>query len=320
MAQAKVIERPKTVQAVQTTTIADRRTRACEAVIQQARKIIDQEGSGEASLMKIKALLVDLAAKGDALFPQSDFALPVAQARNHVLVEEDGDGLGLYLTIGLPGKEAAPHCHGIWCVNASLAGRELHQFYRRTDDGTRPGYAMVEEIGQSLVTPGLGMIMMDQSIHATKVLGDEPAWGLALYGYALTRFPSVLWFVPEFCSVRATPSRRDALASVFVEVAPQECCATSFKVTIANTGQTIDCEDDSPILCAAIAAGIDYPYACASGNCATCISELKSGEVTMLPYGDGALSLAQQQDGKILACRAQPQSDVEIMWLGRGRR
>jgi len=317
MAQTKMIERPK---AVQTTTIAERRLLACQGVIQQARKIVDQDGSGEAPLLKIKALLIDLAAKGDVLFPKSDFALPNAQARNHVLVEEDGDGLGLYLTIGLPGKEAAPHCHGIWCVNASLTGRELHRFYRRTDDGTRPGFATVEEIGQSLVTPGLGMIMMDQSIHDTKVLGDEPAWGLALYGYALQRFPSVTWFIPEFCSVRTTPSRRDAVVPVLVQAAQQECRVTSFKVTIANTGQTIDCEDDSPILCAAIAAGIDYPYACASGNCATCISELKSGDVVMLPYGDGALSLAQQQEGKILACRAQPQSDVEIMWLGRGRR
>ena len=92
------------------------------------------------------------------------------------------------------------------------------------------------------------------------------------------------------------------------------------RVTIANTGQTIECAQDRPILHAAVAAGIDYPYICASGNCAACISELKSGEVSMLPHGDGALSAAQKAEGKILACRARPCSDVEVIWLGRGRK
>jgi hypothetical protein len=54
------------------------------------------------------------------------------------------------------------------------------------------------------------MVMADHDIHATEVVGDQPAVGLALYGYALARFPSVTWFPPGFMSVRATPSRRHA--------------------------------------------------------------------------------------------------------------
>ena len=54
------------------------------------------------------------------------------------------------------------------------------------------------------------MAMADHDIHATFVVGSEPAVGLALYGYALARFPSVVWFHPEFSSVRATVSRRMA--------------------------------------------------------------------------------------------------------------
>lgn len=93
-----------------------------------------------------------------------------------------------------------------------------------------------------------------------------------------------------------------------------------YKVTIANTGQVIDCPGERTILHAAVTQGIDFPYVCASGNCATCITELGAGEVSMLPYGDGALSAAQRKDGKILACRARPRSDVTVTWLGRGRR
>ena len=40
----------------------------------------------------------------------------------------------------------------------------------------------------------------------------------------------------------------------------------------------------------------------------------------MLPRADGALSPQQVAEGKTLACRAQPRSDLSITWLGRGRR
>jgi ferredoxin len=94
----------------------------------------------------------------------------------------------------------------------------------------------------------------------------------------------------------------------------------AFQVLIGNTGKTIACAADQRILYAAVTAGVDYPYTCATGNCAACISELRAGEVSMLPYSDNALSAAQLADGRILACRARPLSDCEVVWLGRGRK
>jgi predicted metal-dependent enzyme (double-stranded beta helix superfamily) len=188
--------------------MSEQRTEACITLLRQVRTIVDADGTGGAALETIKGLLVGLANRGEALFPLGDFAMPVAHGRNHILALEDGDGMGLYLTIALPGKEAAPHDHGIWCVNAAISGQEVHRFYRRTDDGSRDGYATVEEINEVTVAPGQGMAMADHAIHATEVVGLEPAVGLALYGYALARFPSVVWFHPAFSSVRATPSRR----------------------------------------------------------------------------------------------------------------
>jgi ferredoxin len=92
------------------------------------------------------------------------------------------------------------------------------------------------------------------------------------------------------------------------------------QVSIKNNGQVIRCAGNETILHAAIVAGIDYPYACASGNCGTCISQLDEGAVTMLPRGDAAISAAQVKAGQTLACRARPKGDVAITWLGRGRR
>jgi predicted metal-dependent enzyme (double-stranded beta helix superfamily) len=184
------------------------RTEACENLLRQARVIVNAEGTGEVGLEQLKGLLVELANQGEALFPRGDFAMPDAHGRNHILALEDGDGMGLYLTIALPGKEAAPHDHGIWCVNAAISGEEVHRFYQRTDDGSREGYATIVETGEVLVAPGQGMAMGDHAIHATEVVGDVPAIGLALYGYALSRFPSVVWFHSSFSSVRACVSRR----------------------------------------------------------------------------------------------------------------
>jgi ferredoxin len=93
--------------------------------------------------------------------------------------------------------------------------------------------------------------------------------------------------------------------------------AKPVRITIRNSGQTIVGTADRTILQAAIAAGVDYPYACATGNCATCLSKLEAGKVSLLPYADAALRPAQVQAGQTLACRARPRGDITIAWLAR---
>lgn len=186
-----------------------RRAKACAALLAQVHAITDREGITPSALHAIKLKVMALAKRVE-LFPLADFAMPEAQGRTHPLLLEDNDGHGLYLTIGLPGKEAAPHDHGIWCVNAAISGRERHVFYRRTDDGRTPGLATVARVGEVLVEPGNGMSMADHDIHSTEVMGAEPSVQLALYGYALARFPSVAWFHPALSAMRTTPSRRHA--------------------------------------------------------------------------------------------------------------
>ena len=192
--------------------VSDKRKQACAKLIADVHAITAKEGLTPSSLHAMKLKLVALANKA-ALFPMVDFAMPVAQSRNHPLVVEENDGHGLYLTISLPGKEAAPHDHGIWCVNAAISGRERHQFFRRTDNASKPGCATIEKVGEVMVEPGSGAAMADHDIHSTDVIGKVPAIGLALYGYALVRFPSVVWYQPKFSSVRACASRRHAAAA-----------------------------------------------------------------------------------------------------------
>lgn len=69
--------------------------------------------------------------------------------------------------------------------------------------------------------------------------------------------------------------------------------------------------DDVSILDAALEQGIDLPFACKGGICATCRCRVVSGTVEM----DRNLALSQEEldDGMILSCRALPTSDkVEL--------
>lgn len=187
--------------------VANKRNRACAKLLADVHAITVREGITPSALHAIKLKLVSLARKAE-LFAVTDFEMPVAEGRSHPLLVEDNDGHGLYLTINLPGKQAAPLDHGIWCVNAAVSGRERHELFRRTDNAARPGHAVVDKVGEVMVEPGSGVAMADHDIHSTEVVGAEPAIGLALYGYALARFPSVVWYHPQFASMRATPSRR----------------------------------------------------------------------------------------------------------------
>jgi predicted metal-dependent enzyme (double-stranded beta helix superfamily) len=193
-------------------SIADQRRRACETLFGEIHAITAVEGITPSTLHAIKLKLIELAARAD-LFPTADFEPPAAQGRNLPLLVESNDGLGLYLVQSLPGKEAAPHDHGIWCITAAISGAERHEFFRRTDDGAAPGRATVQKTGEVLVEPGTAMAMADHDIHGQVVVGDQPFIGLSLYGYALERFPAVTWFHPQFRSVRVSPSRRHAVAA-----------------------------------------------------------------------------------------------------------
>lgn len=192
--------------------VAAKRTDACASFMRQAHKILDQEGSTPSALHALKLKLTKLAAQSE-LFALSDFAMPVAQARFHPLVIEANDGLALHLLIGLPGKMSKPHSHGIWCTSAAVSGQERNLLWRRTDDGSKPGYATIEQIGEVLLQPGHGFAMSDHDIHSQEVVGNEPSVNLSLYGRAFERFPSVSWYHPEFSSVRRLPSRRGVNAA-----------------------------------------------------------------------------------------------------------
>ena len=87
----------------------------------------------------------------------------------------------------------------------------------------------------------------------------------------------------------------------------------AYKVSIRQFDCTIDVRPGQSILDAALKAGLDYPYACRSGTCSACKTQVLSGEIEHRAYDVTALTEAERNEGFVLACRTCPVSDCEVV-------
>ena len=87
-----------------------------------------------------------------------------------------------------------------------------------------------------------------------------------------------------------------------------------FDVTVIADGRSTKFElgaDGENILDAALEAGVDLPFACKGGVCATCKAKLTSGEIDM--DINHALEAKEIDAGTVLTCQAHPTSDNVIV-------
>ncbi|MEB3361768.1 MAG: 2Fe-2S iron-sulfur cluster-binding protein [Synechococcaceae cyanobacterium] len=88
----------------------------------------------------------------------------------------------------------------------------------------------------------------------------------------------------------------------------------TYKITLINAkeglNQAIDCADDQSILDAAGDQGIDLPFSCRGGSCASCAAKLISGSVNQ--EDQCILREDQIAAGFVLTCVAIPSSDCTI--------
>jgi ring-1,2-phenylacetyl-CoA epoxidase subunit PaaE len=125
-------------------------------------------------------------------------------------------------------------------------------------------------------------------------MNDEVEAALRAAGIAAERIHVERFGIP--------PSEADASLH-----APQEGDATTAKIAIVRDGVTREVgytAADQSILAAAGRAGLDVPYSCRSGVCATCRAKLVEGRVRM--DRNFALEPADLEAGFILTCQAHP--------------
>jgi CDP-4-dehydro-6-deoxyglucose reductase, E3 len=84
------------------------------------------------------------------------------------------------------------------------------------------------------------------------------------------------------------------------------------RVSLPKTHRSFSVEPGRSMLDAALAAGLNLPHSCKSGNCGACRARLLAGD---LHYPNGpplGLSAAEVEDGLILLCQARARSDLSI--------
>ena len=86
----------------------------------------------------------------------------------------------------------------------------------------------------------------------------------------------------------------------------------TWRITLRPGGEGFDCPADQPLLDAAHAADLAFPYSCRGGRCGTCRGRLLSGEVAYPRGLPEALDENERASGFVLFCSACPVSDLTI--------
>lgn len=82
------------------------------------------------------------------------------------------------------------------------------------------------------------------------------------------------------------------------------------RISLSNSQRTFGATPDQPVLEAALAAGLNLPHSCKTGNCGLCRARLVEGAIR---YPQGRpLGLSEQDaaDGTILLCQARAETDL----------
>jgi len=99
-----------------------------------------------------------------------------------VLHEESDHTLAVMALSWLPGRGTPAHNHGTWSIVVGVDGDETNTFYKRVDDGSRPGHAELKELSTKSFAPGQVLAMPPHIIHAVRNDSDALTVSLHVYG------------------------------------------------------------------------------------------------------------------------------------------
>ncbi|MCF6213834.1 MAG: 2Fe-2S iron-sulfur cluster-binding protein [Flavobacteriaceae bacterium] len=83
---------------------------------------------------------------------------------------------------------------------------------------------------------------------------------------------------------------------------------TTLTVVLDEEMHTITVKSDESILDAALDAGLDAPYSCQGGVCASCMAQITEGAAIM--DNNTILTDEEINDGLILTCQAHPTTNT----------
>lgn len=94
----------------------------------------------------------------------------------------------------------------------------------------------------------------------------------------------------------------------------------SFEVLIEDTGERYACAETRSLLQAMEALNRKgIPVGCRNGGCGVCKVAITAGSYTQQVMSREHVSEADEREGRVLACRVKPASDIRLKVLGRMR-
>ena len=95
----------------------------------------------------------------------------------------------------------------------------------------------------------------------------------------------------------------------------------AFQITIKDTGETYLCNETKHLLAGMVQLGKKgIPVGCRSGGCGVCKVQVLSGEYTSKKMSRDHVSVDEESQDIVLACRVFPESDITLSVIGHLRK
>lgn len=257
----------------------------------------------------------------EAMEPQGRFGAALGNAPRHVLAVAGGSGITPILSILKSVLERDPRarCTLLYgnrnaastmfkeeledLKNRHLTRLAVHPVFSREamDSPLSCGRVDGEKIASFLRLAGGAASVDEAFVCGPHAMNDEVEAALAAAGVARERIHVERFGIPPAADSPALH-------------APQAGDATTARVAVVRDGLTREVgftAADESILAAASRAGMDVPYSCKSGVCATCRARLLEGRVRM--DRNFALEKADLDAGFILTCQAHPLTERVVV-------
>jgi predicted metal-dependent enzyme (double-stranded beta helix superfamily) len=151
-------------------------------LVADLRRIRAESRDEHGILATVRPLALRAAEAKESWFEERMLAPDPAQGFSAFPLSEEPDHtLAVFAFSWLPDRGTPAHDHGTWAVVAGVVGAEKNVFWRRRDDGTRPGYAELEQVGAKVFEPGHVLAMPTGTIHS--VWNDTAAVTVSLHIY-----------------------------------------------------------------------------------------------------------------------------------------
>ena len=254
----------------------------------------------------------------DVMEPQGRFGAALAQRPRHVLAVAGGSGITPVLSIlksllASDPKAQATLLYGNRSAASTMFKEELEDLKNRhlTRLALHPVFS--REVVDSPLNSGrldaakvatflrLAGPVDEAFVCGPHAMNDEVEAALLATGVPPGRIHVERFGIP--------PTAADATLH-----AAKEGDATTARITIVRDGLTREVAfqpSDESILAAAGRAGLDVPYSCRSGVCATCRAKLLEGRVRM--DRNFALEQADLDAGFVLTCQAHPLTERVVV-------